>query len=230
MHHQPTLSQLPSAQERPASSLGGVLCIGLVFFVVVCFLLLKSTFQAGHDAHASNFSQPTGSLLADFEDTLVVSLPSRIDRHDGMLLQAALNEVKIKFVDAIMGKAVPDKAIPIITRHGRLSDASIRSWWAHVNAIHEVVTLSLTSALIKEDDIDWDIRIHKRLHDFVLCAQALTQPLAGSTDTYANPTYPHPSQGSPDTVPDIVFGALPRTVPAKTTPYGGDWDVLWLGH
>lgn len=58
--------------------------VGLVFCVVVCFLLLKSTFQAGHDAHASNFSQPTGSLLADVGRLILVYILRRTRSYLGL--------------------------------------------------------------------------------------------------------------------------------------------------
>ncbi|KAH7028946.1 uncharacterized protein B0I36DRAFT_127084 [Microdochium trichocladiopsis] len=171
-----------------------------------------------------------GNATWGFEDILVVSLPTRTDRRDGMQLQAALSEVRIKFVDAIIGKTIPDNAIPKTTQHDRMGDASIGSWRAHMNAIHEVVARNLSSALILEDDVDWDIRIRQQLHDFALSAQALTQPLTGSSHTYADPTYPHPAEGAPGAVPDLMFGSLPQTIPPKMSPYGDDWDLLWLGH
>ncbi|KXJ90051.1 hypothetical protein Micbo1qcDRAFT_73562 [Microdochium bolleyi] len=209
----------------------------LVFSACFCILMLRYLLSASPDIHPSALRHAANSLLGDisnstwgFEDILVVSLPSRTDRRDGMRLQAVLSETRIKFVDAIRGDAVPDNAIPTTTKHIRLSDGSIGSWRAHINAIHEVVARNLSSALIMEDDIDWDVRIHKQLYDFARSAQALTQPLASGAKTYADPTYPRPQEGSPGTVPDLSLFDLPRTVPAKRSPYGDDWDLLWLGH
>lgn len=67
----------------------------------------------------------------------MVSLPTRTDRRDGMLLQASLSEAKVKFIDAVLGKNIPDNAIPTLTKHPRIPDASVGSWRAHMNAIYE---------------------------------------------------------------------------------------------
>ena len=88
----------------------------------------------------------------------------------------------------------------------------------------------MTSALILEDDIDWDIRIRDQLHDFALTAHALTQPLRGRPGVYADPTYPQPSEDSPEVVPETDFYHLPATTLPTTSPYGDNWDVLWVGH
>jgi hypothetical protein len=81
-----------------------------------------------------------------------------------------------------------------------------------------------------EDDADWDIRIRDQLHDFALGIRSLTQPLQGSTDTYADPTYPDPGPEGPSRVDDIEFDNLPLTVPPSSSPYGDNWSLLWPGH
>jgi hypothetical protein len=72
-----------------------------------------------------------------FEKIFVVGLPSRTDRRDGMVLQAALSNMSIEFIDGVVGSEVPDKAIPKAKGRERLKDASIGSWRAHMNAIRE---------------------------------------------------------------------------------------------
>lgn len=89
-----------------------------------------------------------------------------------------------------------------------------------------IVKRNLSSALIMEDDADWDIRIRDQLQDFATATHALTQPLAGSF-TYADSTYPEPKD---DTIPVFDFHQLPSVVSPTTSPYGDHWDLLWLGH
>jgi len=43
----------------------------------------------------------------------------------------------IEFIDGVLGKDVPDKAIPMAQGQERLQNASIGSWRAHMNAIRE---------------------------------------------------------------------------------------------
>jgi hypothetical protein len=54
-----------------------------------------------------------------------------------MVLQAALSDVQVEFIDGVLGKDVADKAVLTSPGHERLSDASIGSWRAHLNAARE---------------------------------------------------------------------------------------------
>lgn len=48
---------------------------------------------------------------------------------------------------------------------------------------------------------------------------------------YADPTFPSPRQDDiPITFPVLDFDQLPLTVPPLHSPYGDDWDLLWLGQ
>ncbi|KAF7542521.1 hypothetical protein G7046_g10157 [Stylonectria norvegica] len=147
-----------------------------------------------------------------------------------MVLQAALSGLDVQFIDGVLGKDVPENAVPTKPGHGGLRGPQAGSWRAHMNAIQEIVRRNLTSALILEDDTDWDIRLKHQLHDFALSSHALLQPLVEPPNLYADPTYPEPSKDSPGVTPDIPFHHLPFTVPPSTSPYGDKWDLLWLGH
>lgn len=73
---------------------------------------------------------------------------------------------------------------------------------------YRVVRQDLSSALIFEDDIDWDVRLKPLLKDFAMAANVLQQ-----------------SEGDHD------FRNLPNDTIAPTgSPYGDDWDLLWPGH
>lgn len=65
-----------------------------------------------------------------------------------------------------------------------------------------------------EDDMDWDIHLKPQLE---LAAAGARAVLSSLPDTL----FPHgrPSSTSPGPDPDT-----------PTSPYGDDWDVLWLGH
>lgn len=167
-----------------------------------------------------------------FEKIFVVGLPSRTDRRDGMVLGSALSNLEIEFIDGVQGKDVPDKALPSGPDQERMPDPVVGSWRALMNAVQEVVRRNLSSALIMEDDADWDVRIRDQLYDFALASHALTQPLAGSSDTsprYADATYPA-AKNMPSAVPDLAFDRLPATVAPTRSPYGDHWDVIWAGH
>ncbi|KAI1412899.1 glycosyltransferase family 25 protein [Hypoxylon sp. FL1857] len=228
------MSAILSVRRLPSSTL----------FAISAFLLLSlyllSTRRESVPYFDTRRARPPPPDITDdifnstlgFEKIFVVGLPSRTDRRDGMVLQAALSNIEVEFIDGVLGKDVPDKALPSTQELKRLEDAVVGAWRGHMNAIQEVVRRNLSSALIMEDDADWDVRIRQQLHDYALAARALTQPLAGSsnsTPVYADVTYPRAENG-PSTVPDIEFDNLPATVTPKISPYGDDWDLFWAGH
>ena len=84
---------------------------------------------------------------------------------------------------------------------------------------------NITSALILEDDADWDIMLKSQLEVFAQAARAFTQPKPRSRLTLAT-KYGHDAQ-SPT---EISLDQIPADLRPTLTPYGDDWDVLWLGH
>lgn len=158
-----------------------------------------------------------------------MGLPSRTDRRDSMALAAALSNIEIEFIDGLLGETVPDKAIPAGPEYNRLPEPVIGSWRGHMNAMQEIVRRNISSALILEDDADWDIRVRGQMRDFALASHALTQPLAGSKK-YADPTYPRPAENQLKMSPKLAFDHLPATKPPVWSPYGDNWNVIWAGH
>lgn len=78
-----------------------------------------------------------------------------------------------------------------------LWENNLGSWRGHMNAIRAIIENRLSSALIMEDDMDWDVNIKSQLAKFAPGARQIA-------DTSSSP--------------------------APDSPYGSEWDVLWLGH
>ena len=94
-----------------------------------------------------------------------------------------------------------------------------------------IVERNVTSALITEDDVDWDIRLKEQMKKFALSSQALTQPLYPEDDLrYADHTFLDPSKDLIESLQPMHLVSLPKTRPPQFSPYGDDWDLLWLGH
>lgn len=146
-------------------------------------------------------------------------MPSRTDRRDSLVLAAANTDLRVDFIDGLSNDAVADKALPPDTKPSDFGHGIIGSWRAHMNAIQRVVATNISSALIMEDDQDWDVRIKSQMVDFARGVRALTQPLIGSE---------HPIDSGSD------YSLTPQDAPATKrsvqSPYGDNWDVLWLGH
>jgi hypothetical protein len=92
------------------------------------------------------------------------------------------------------------------------------------------VKQNISTALILEGDVDWDIRIKQQMQDFARASRMLVQPLSGSNDEgFLDPTYPRPAPGQDPS--DFIVGREKVRDPISS-PYGDvdRWDVLWLGH
>lgn len=89
---------------------------------------------------------------------------------------------------------------------------------------------NLTSALIIEDDADWDIRIKSQLIRFARASRALVQPERNLNNTSIDPTNPRKSASDEAVAFSLDVDSVINE--PTTSPYGDvdRWDVLWLGH
>ncbi|KAI0104273.1 hypothetical protein GGR51DRAFT_522185 [Nemania sp. FL0031] len=221
--------------RRPSSPVflvtSAVVTFFFVFYRVYSFdwLRVGPRNTAGRPLHHGGGDIYNSTL--GFEKLFVISLPSRTDRRDGITLAAALSDIEFEFIDGVDAATIPEKALPHTSKHDLLSGPVVGAWRGHLNAIQEVVRRNLTSALILEDDADWDVRLRDQLHNFARSSRALTQPLADTrSGVYADPTYPNPLDSPSSSIPDLTFDSLPATIESLTSPYGDEWDILWLGH
>jgi hypothetical protein len=81
----------------------------------------------------------------------------------------------------------------------------------HGDVVRKVVEEGLQSVLILEDDVRWDDRIKKQLQ---IIADGAKRLLSDMDDIF------FPASDPGHSFPDVGPGS----------PYGDDWDVLWLGH
>lgn len=216
--------------------------LGIVFGLAVFLTIAELTFHplargsstltpslggTGYHAPLNVYEDILNSSLG-FQRLYVINLPERTDHRDALTLVGAATNLNFTFIDGLHGETILDKALP----PGREEPASMKyrgSWRAHMNTIRSIVEGNVQSALIFEDDVDFDIRIKSQLREFAAAAQALLQPLKSDPNIYADPTFP--TVVDPFREPDgMRLDSLPSTMPAKISPYGDDWDVLWLGH
>lgn len=96
-----------------------------------------------------------------------------------------------------------------------------------------IVEDDLDSALILEDDIDWDVRLKLQLQSFAQASQALLSDKVRKRVRNAN-TDSEVNQKEEDLkdYERISFPLDSDVVSNKVTrsPYGDNWDVTWLGH
>ncbi|KAM0714111.1 hypothetical protein Q7P37_011075 [Cladosporium fusiforme] len=197
-------------------------CLSLVFW----FMLKAHSdkLSAGHD-----LLQDVSNSTLGFQKIFVVGLASRTDRRDSMTLAAAYSGLDIEYVDGVT--AISDKATPPGWATTKQKNGTLYAWRSHMNVLSKIVEQNLTSALVLEDDVDWDIRIKSQMTDFAKAARLLIQPLPRTNDEYLDPTYPKPrvrNEGHMDFRLDEQ-----HVVSEPTQSAFGDlhrWDLLWLGH
>ncbi|KAF1968409.1 hypothetical protein BU23DRAFT_602299 [Bimuria novae-zelandiae CBS 107.79] len=184
-----------------------------------------------------------------FQKILVLNLRFRTDRRDAITLAAATSNMQLDFVDGVTGDGIKQSAYPPPVENIKLPSGIRGSWRTHMNALQRVVEQNLTTALIFEDDVDWDVRILQNLQRFALASRFLSgnKEVLSSSSRYKienvdnveteetafrilsdNRTMAH--------LPSMSLSSVYRRShhPSHHTnsPYGdpSHWDVLWIGH
>lgn len=131
-----------------------------------------------------------------FQEVFVVTLPERKDRLDSITVQAGVTGINVRVSDGVDGKTVPVKTLPQGMTVDYMKYGGIGCWRAHLNLFNTMVREGIQSALVLEDDADWDIALKYQMRE-----------IAKGTRFLLNSTDPNPN-----------------------SPYGDDWDIIWIGH
>ncbi|WPH04459.1 Hypothetical protein R9X50_00735000 [Acrodontium crateriforme] len=177
--------------------------------------------------HAASLDSVFNETLG-FQKVFVLNLPARTDHRDSMSLAAALTGFQVEYADGVLGATVNDKYLPPGGEKAKLSEGMKGSWRAHLNIARMIVERNITSALILEDDCDWDLRIKSQLRTFAKASRLLVQPVRGAPSRLLDTTV-HRHEGQKPIDIDINDQS---TVQPTSSPYGDvdKWDLLWLGH
>ncbi|KAK4170981.1 family 25 putative glycosyltransferase [Triangularia setosa] len=202
----------------------------VVFFVLVfLFFRSQSLHTDGALAHlrvSGQASPEVPNATLGFQEIFVVNLPERTDRRDAMTLAVALTKLDVNWIDGIDGKNVPDRILPGDSWDKKISKGNKGSWRAHMNALQHIVRDNIASALILEDDADWDVRLKQQMQVFAQAARAFTQPVPRPRTTPKTLS----TLSETEHLSELSISQLPTNLRPRMTPYGDNWDVLWLGH
>ncbi|KAG8529080.1 uncharacterized protein KY384_005715 [Bacidia gigantensis] len=150
-------------------------------------------------AHTGGLKDVQNATLG-FQKIFVVNLPERPDKLDAFSLAASLTGFRTEVLPGVKGETVMNKTLPTLNglpEKKKERNNVIGCWRAHMNFARRVLNENLRTALVMEDDADWDINLKNQM---VLLAQG-TQYITG-----------------------VPSGTRPMS------PYGDDWDLLWIGH
>jgi hypothetical protein len=137
------------------------LFLGRTIFAPVHYNLpslpIRHTKSSVSTALSSKWSNSTLGTAA----ILVLNSASRPDRRDYLSLMGAMTDLKFTFLTAWTTKPVP-KALPKEHNPG-LKDVEYACWRTHADAWRKVVEEGWATAMIIEDDADWDGGIHESM-------------------------------------------------------------------
>lgn len=154
----------------------------------------------------------TSNATLGFEKVFAINLPSRRDKRHGILLASKLTGFNVDFIDGVDPATIANTSLPAkYTADKPLKSGVLGCWAAHMDFLARVVEDDLSTALVLEDDVDWDIRLSTQLKDFAAMSNAI---LATSSATR------------------IRFETLNtnRVPQIGHSPYGEGWDVLLVGN
>ena len=130
---------------------------------------------------------------------------------------------------------IPQNDVTGISSSYSTSEGARGSWGSHLSTLQTIIDLGLGSALVLEDDVDWDVRLKAQMQTFARASQMWLdrQQHKGSSLGLLAAS---PGTAQADTERDPI--SLPQYFPSfdagykyhRASPYGEDWDVLWLGH
>ncbi|KAL7270472.1 hypothetical protein RUND412_006826 [Rhizina undulata] len=149
-------------------------------------------------SESDDVSKEARNSTLGFGEILYLSMPYRTDRQDAMNILATYTNMKLKLVQGVDGSTINEKAKPDNTK---IEGNELGCWRAHADAWRKVIDLGVETALILEDDIDWDVDVHQIFETL-------------SVEMRKGPFRLHPPSAHED----------------ATAPYGLDWDVLWVGQ
>ncbi|CAD6565589.1 MAG: hypothetical protein ASARMPRED_007352 [Alectoria sarmentosa] len=161
-----------------------------------------------------------------FGEIYMINMPGRTDKLDALRLLASVTNISYTVVPGVNGKQIPHVAWPGF--YEEKQESRIGSWRAHMNAAASILDNSLLSALIVEDDADWDVSLKTQLTQFALGSQHLlntptsSEPLSPYGDGWDMLWLGHCAQDSPSKPLARFFIANDTTI----APAGRRWG-LW---
>ncbi|KAH7128331.1 hypothetical protein B0J11DRAFT_566962 [Dendryphion nanum] len=195
--------------------------ITLTLFFTFSQLGSGSVYDGGHNTHttlphswtkgqASPFSAELprprlANSTLDFQEIIYVSMPYRTDRQDALSLIAAISGLKLTMIPGVSADDIHPKAIPPHTSEDSLEGTPVLGIWrAHANVWRYIIDNDITSALIIEDDVDWDVNI-KQIMGLLNWQLRFNNTIRWSEGNIENGW-------------------------TEDCPYGCDWDELFFGQ
>jgi hypothetical protein len=106
-------------------------------------------------------NHPKANSTLNFQQIFAINLPARLDRKDLLTVMAKYTNLSITIVPGI--RSLAENAIPPPRNPGSPRMEEYAVWRAHANVWRKIMEDGLTTALILEDDNDWDINLKEQI-------------------------------------------------------------------
>ncbi|KAG8528874.1 uncharacterized protein KY384_006563 [Bacidia gigantensis] len=198
-------------------------------FVVVVGLLVifgVKTFADGRHSYPVARREQVQSIVEEnpilngtlgFQNVYVLSLPDRSDRREPLLAGANATNLTITVIDAIRDRQIPKSDYPIdwSTNGWVAKEGELGCLMSHLRFWRKVIYENITTALVMESDVDWDMRIKQTMVGIGRGARAIAD---------------WPFDPEPEEQPSEISSRSKNTSMPQPRPYGDKWDLLWIGH
>ncbi|PKY06004.1 hypothetical protein P168DRAFT_233190 [Aspergillus campestris IBT 28561] len=165
-----------------------VFCRALQILLVTCTLyffyatVLEKAREASWSDAVSDFVRRSlsdgvfghiGNRTLGFEHIYAIGLEERTDKRDFMALTTAVSGITVQWMDGVRPDELHEKSLPQGYNLTLMKPAAVGCWRAHMNALNDMLSNGYSTALILEDDADWDVTLRAQLQEFAVGLHAL---------------------------------------------------------
>ncbi|KAE8149570.1 hypothetical protein BDV25DRAFT_172761 [Aspergillus avenaceus] len=162
------------------------ICSYVVFSILladreVYYSTTKSVLRAGQNqlVKENGFDRINNETLG-FQHIYAIGMPERSDKRDYLTLAASFLGINVDWRDGVYPDSITEKAYPERLSGSGVKPAAIGCWRAHMNTLIDIVQNQYATALILEDDADWDVSLRQQLAEFARGVRTLTNNQAES--------------------------------------------------
>ncbi|KAJ5823134.1 Glycosyl transferase family 25 [Penicillium robsamsonii] len=101
-----------------------------------------------------------------FQHVYAISMKERTDKRDFLTLAASISGFNVEWLDGVRPDELAPKAMPDGLDPSLVKPTAMACWRAHMNALVNVISNDYSTALILEDDADWDVSLKSQLGEF----------------------------------------------------------------
>ena len=160
------------------------LLTGLVA-ISLCYLLYLASPSGQYflEHHMRPFHDVFNSTLG-FHKVYAIGMPDRSDKHDKLSLAASFTGIELNWINGVAPGDISRKAAPPTWDFEHLTPGALGCWRAHMNVMQQIVHDNVQTALILEDDADWDIALKHQLAQFAIGSQTLQRSFSANPSPY----------------------------------------------